>query len=68
MYNKFVTKVNTIDSTRYVLQTQYNSDKSGAKKIDNADKKISDTSGLVIKQIIMTRSLKLKTKYLVLLA
>ena len=47
-YDKLVTKVSTIHSSIFVLKTQYNTDKSGLeKKIDDADKKISDTSGLV---------------------
>ena len=48
MYDKVVAKVNAIDNSGFVLKTQYNTDKSGLeKKIDDADKKISDTSGLV---------------------
>ena len=48
MYDKVVAKVNAIDNSGFVLKTQYNTDKSGQeKKIDDADKKISDTSGLV---------------------
>ena len=48
MYDKVVAKVNAIDISGFVLKTQYNTDKSGLeKKIDDADKKISDTSGLV---------------------
>ena len=56
--DEIVTKVNAIDTSRFVLKTQYNTDKSGLEnKIDVADK-----------QIIMLRSLRLKVKYLVLLA
>ena len=56
--DEIVTKVNAIDTSRFVLKTQYNTDKSGLEnKIDVADK-----------QIIMLRSLTLKVKYLVLLA
>ena len=41
-YDKLVTK--------FVLKTQYNTDKPGLeKKINDADKKIPDTSGLVKK-------------------
>ena len=63
-----VTKVNALDASRFVLKTQYNSDKSSQKNIDNADKKIPYTRGLVIKQILMIRSLKLKIIDLALLA
>ena len=53
----------------FYLKTQYNTDKSVLeKKIDDVDKKIPDTNGLVQKQIIMPRSLRLNVKYLVLLA
>ena len=53
----------------FYLKTQYNTDKSVLeKKIDDADKKIPDTNGLVQKQIIMPRSLRLNVKYLALLA
>ena len=50
MYYKFFTKVNAIDTSRFLLKTQYNNDNSGLeKKIGDANKKISDTSGLVKK-------------------
>ena len=50
MYYKFFTKVNTIDTSRFLLKTQYNNDNSGLeKKIGDANKKISDTSGLAKK-------------------
>ena len=69
MYDKLVNKVNTIDSTEFVLKTQYNTGKSGLeKKIDDTDKKISHTRGLVKKQIMMPRSLRVKLKFLVLQA
>ena len=56
--DEIVTKVNAIDTSRFVVKTQYNTDKSGLEnKTDVADK-----------QIIMLRSLRLKVKYLVLLA
>ena len=69
VFDKVVTKVNTIDTNEFVLKTQYNSDKSGfQKKIDDAFKKIPDASGFGKKNIIILRSLRLKVKYLVLLA
>ena len=40
MYDKLVTKVNDIDISRFVLKTQYDTDKSGLeKKINDVDKK-----------------------------
>ena len=43
VYDKLVTKVNDIDTTRFVLKTIYDTDKSVLKrKISDADKKISD--------------------------
>ena len=69
-YNKLVTKVNAIDTSGFVLKTQYNTDKSSLeKKINDADKKYLILVELLKKkkQIIMQRSLRLKVKYLVLL-
>ena len=43
VYNKLVTKVNNIDTSRFVLKTKYDTDKSELKN------KIPDTSGLVKK-------------------
>ena len=62
--------VNAIDTSGSVLKTQhYNTDISSlGNKIDDAGKIMPDTSELVKKQIIMFRSLRLKVKYLVLLA
>ena len=61
VYDKLVTKVNAVDTSRFVLKTQYNTDKSGIKKqIDDADKKIRDAHALAEKQIIIPRSLELK--------
>ena len=49
MYNKLA-KVNTIGTSGFVSKTQYNNNKSGLeKKIDDAEKKVPDTSGLVNK-------------------
>ena len=51
------------------MKTQYNTDKSGAeKKIDDADKKIPDISGLTEKVVHNAKTLRLKVKYLVSLA
>ena len=43
VYNKLVTKVNNIDTSRFILKTMYDTDKS---ELEN---KIPDTSGLVKK-------------------
>ena len=32
VYDKFVTKVNAIDTSEFVLKTQYNTDESGFEK------------------------------------
>ena len=60
VYDKLVTKVNNIDTSMFVLKTNYDTDKT---EIGN---KIPDTSGLVKKQIMMLKSLKLKLKFLML--
>ena len=45
VYEKLVTKVNVIDTSTFLLKSQYNTDKSGLeKKINNTDKKIPDDS------------------------
>ena len=41
MYDKLVSKVNSIDTSTFVLKTKYGADKS------DLEKKVSDTSGLV---------------------
>ena len=67
VYDKLVTKVNNIDTSGFVLETKYNTDKSDfEKKISNADKKIPDTSVLNKINLIMLKLLKKKVKYLVL--
>ena len=43
LYDKLVAKVNSIDTSRFILKTKYDTDKS---EIEN---KIADTSGLVEK-------------------
>ena len=48
VYDNLVTKVNALDTSRFVLKTQYNTDKSGLEvKVDDADKKMPDTNGIV---------------------
>ena len=52
MYEKLVAQVNSIDTSRFVLKTKYDIDKT---ELEN---KIPDTSGLVKKkQITMLKSL-----------
>ena len=53
VYNELVTKVNNIDTSGFVLNTKYDTDKS---ELEN---KIPDTSGLVEKtMVLMLKSLK----------
>ena len=60
-YDKLVAKVNSIDTSAFVLKTNYDRDKSEIKN------KIPDTSGLVKKkQIAIPKSLKQRVKYQVL--
>ena len=47
VYDKLVAKVNSIDTSRFVLKTKYDTDKS------ELESKIPDTSGLVKKKHIM---------------
>ena len=50
VYDKLVSKVNNIDTSRFVLKIKYDTDKSDLeKKISDSDRKILDTSGLVRK-------------------
>ena len=50
VYDKLIAKVNAIDTSGFVLKTQYKTDKSDLeKKINDVDKKIPDTSELVKK-------------------
>ena len=49
-YNKLVSKVNGIDTTKFVLRIKYENDGSDFKdKINKVDKKIADVSSLVKK-------------------
>ena len=41
MYNKFVVKVNNIDTSEFVLKTKYNTEKT------ESEKKISDVTDFV---------------------
>ena len=52
MYDKLVEKVNNIDNSGFVLKTKYQTDKS------ELEKKITDTSDLVKKQIRIIKLLK----------
>ena len=52
VYDKLVAKVNSIDTSGFVLKTNYDADK---KELEN---KIPNTSGLVKKQITILKSLK----------
>ena len=69
VYDKLLAKVSNIDTSGFVLKTKYDTDKSSLeKKINDADKNIPSTSGLVKKkQIIMLKLLRQKVKYLVFL-
>ena len=60
VYDKLVAKVNSIDTSAFVLKTKYDTDKT------ELEKKIPDTSGLVKKQITIPKSLKQRLKYQVL--
>ena len=67
MYDKLVSKFDNIDTSRFVLKTKYNTDKSDLKKISDADKKTLIPADLLKKQIIMLKLLKQKVKHLVLM-
>ena len=60
VYDKLATKVNNIDTRRFVLKTKYDVDKT------ELEKKIPDTSNLAKNQIIMLRLVRQKAKYQVL--
>ena len=50
VFDKLVAKVNSFDTSRFVLRTKYTADKSDLeKKISDAGKTIADTSRLVKK-------------------
>ena len=51
-YNELVSKMNSINTTGFVLKTKYDTDKSDLeKRISDTDKKIPDTSDLAKEQI-----------------
>ena len=56
MYDKLAAKVNNINTSGFVLKTNYDTDK---KELEN---KITDTNGLVKKQIAMLKSTTLKSQ------
>ena len=60
VYDKLVAKVNSIDTSRFVLKTKYDRDKA---EIEN---KILILAVLLKRQIIMLKSLKQRVKYQVL--
>ena len=50
MYDELIAKVNAIDTSGFVLKTQYKTDKSDLeKKINDVGKKMPDTSELAKK-------------------
>ena len=58
-YNSLKTKVDSIDTTNFVLKTRYEKDATNVKdKIRKIDKKIPDVSDLVKKQILILKLLK----------
>ena len=62
-YNKLVTKVDNIDTTRFVLKIKYDTDKSDLeKKIGDVDRKIPDTSGFVEKTDYSSKITKVEGK------
>ena len=59
-YNKLVTKIDNIDTSRFILKTKYDTDKS---KLEN---KIPDTSGLIKKTDYNTKVTEIRVKNLIL--
>ena len=58
-YNKLISKVNGIDTTKFVLRTKYEKDGSDLeKKISDVDKKIPYVVAWLKKQILMLKLLK----------
>ena len=60
VYDKLVVKADNIDTNYFVLETNYNNDKT---KLEN---KIPDTSDLLKKQIAILKSLRERVKFLIL--
>ena len=52
VYDKLVAKVNSIDTSAFVLKNKYDTNKS------DIENKIPDTSGFLKRQIIKLKSLK----------
>ena len=58
VYDNLVGKVNNIDTSGFVLKTKFDTDKSiRERKINDAENKMPDTSGLVKKKQIITLKL-----------
>ena len=58
-YNSLKTKVDSIDTTNFVLKTKYEKDGSDLEdRISKIDKKIPDVGDLVKKRILMLKLLK----------
>ena len=63
VYDKLAANINTIDTSVFVLKTQYNTDKSGLeKKVDDANKKITDTCRLLEKTDYYAKITDIKDK------
>ena len=63
VYDKLLAKVNNVDTSRFVLKTKYDTNKSDLeKKISDADKKIRDTSGLVKKSDYSAKISEIESK------
>ena len=61
--DKLAANINTIDTSVFVLKTQYNTDKSSLeKKVDDANKKITDTSRLLEKTDYYAKITDIKDK------
>ena len=64
VYDKLVAEVNNIDTSRFVLKTKYDTDKSYLeKKIRDADKEIPHINGLVKKTDYNAKTPEIKKKY-----
>ena len=62
MYDKLVTNVNAVHTGGFLLKAQYNIDEWGLKKINDANKRIPDTSGLIKKSDYNARITKIEGK------
>ena len=62
-YDKLVTKLDKIDTTRFVLKTKYDTDKSDLEnKLSDAEKKISNTSDLAKKTDLNAKITEIEKK------